>query len=207
MLYIHLLYEGLCFTKHMLGVKKIWSNITISNKQPYPILIFYSRAKMGNFFAQFFPNNTHMHYIMQASFYLSRGAKATRPSINEWLYFEWHLRKANGEWKTKWDQLHIMPQCLEKIWQPLLVRLTSNRLLNLIGILGWGVGFIPPNAFSWIKKDGDLVGTIHISKVGDAKPFKVAWEVWNWSLKFNKEKWGEKMHATCKYHELEMIYD
>lgn len=57
------------------------------------------------------------------------------------------------------------------------MKLTSNKLLNLIGILGWGVQFIPPNAFSWIKKDGDLVGIIHVSKVGYAKPFKVAWEV------------------------------
>jgi hypothetical protein len=45
------------------------------------------------------------------------------------------------------------------------VRLTFNRLLNLIGNLGWGVVFIPPIAFSWIKKDGDLVGIIHVSKV------------------------------------------
>ncbi len=57
------------------------------------------------------------------------------------------------------------------------MKLTYNRLLNLIGILGWGVGFIPPNAFSWIEKDGDLVGIIHVSKVGYANPFKVAWEV------------------------------
>ncbi len=57
------------------------------------------------------------------------------------------------------------------------MKVTSNRLLNLIGILGWGVGFIPPNAFSWIKKDGDIVGIICVSKVGYAKPFKVAWEV------------------------------
>jgi hypothetical protein len=58
-----------------------------------------------------------------------------------------------------------------------------------------------------MKKDGDLVGIIRVSKVGYAKPFKVAWEIWNLSLEFNKEKWGEKMHAICKYHELEMIYD
>jgi hypothetical protein len=52
-----------------------------------------------------------MHYIIHASFYSSRGAKATsRPSINEWLYFEQHLIKANGEWKkieAEWDQLHV----------------------------------------------------------------------------------------------------
>ncbi len=57
------------------------------------------------------------------------------------------------------------------------MRLPSNSLLNLIGILGWGVGFIPPNAFAWIKMDRDRVGIICVSKVCYAKSFKLAWEV------------------------------
>jgi hypothetical protein len=37
---------------------------------------------------------------------------------------------------------------------------TFDKLLHIIGILRWGVGFIPHNAFSRIEKDDDLVETI-----------------------------------------------
>jgi hypothetical protein len=43
----------------------------------------------------------------------------------------------------------------------------------------WGVGFIPCNAFSQIKKDDDLDETIQMSKVGYTMPFKLAWDAHN----------------------------
>ncbi len=48
--------------------------------------------------------------------------------------------------KLKWDELQAQAQQMERVKQPLLVRLASKILLGIIGILAWGVVFIPQNA-------------------------------------------------------------
>jgi hypothetical protein len=68
----------------------------------------------------------------------------------------------------------------------LLVRLASKILLGIIGILAWGVVFIPQNAWAHLEKDENLVETIWASKVVYAKPLKVTWGVQNWTLESNK---------------------
>ncbi len=64
-----------------------------------------------------------------------------------------------------------MPQ----VRQPSLVRLASKMLLGIIGILAWGVGFIPQSAWAHFEKDENLVEAIQASKLAYAKPLKVAW--------------------------------
>jgi len=59
-------------------------------------------------------------------------------------------------------------------------------MLGIIGILAWGMGFIPQNAWAHLEKDEDLVETIRASRVVYAKPLKVAWGVRNWTLESNK---------------------
>jgi hypothetical protein len=46
---------------------------------------------------------------------------------------------------------------MELVKQPLLVRLTSEILLGIIGIPAWGVGFIPQSAWARLEKDENLV--------------------------------------------------
>jgi hypothetical protein len=77
--------------------------------------------------------------------------------------------------EVEWDQLEV--QGLEKVHRPLLVKLTFDKLSSIISITKWDVGFIPHSAFSWITKDDDLVEIIQMSKVGYAKPFRLAWDV------------------------------
>jgi hypothetical protein len=48
-------------------------------------------------------------------------------------------------------------------------------LLGIIGILAWGVGFIPQSAWAHFEKDENLVEAIQASKLAYAKPLKVAW--------------------------------
>jgi len=76
------------------------------------------------------------------------------------------------------------------VWQLLLMRFISCKLIGIIDILMWGVGFIPRNVFSWIEKDDDLAKTISISmnKVGYAKPLKLAWDAHNWNLESTQEQ-------------------
>ncbi len=59
-------------------------------------------------------------------------------------------------------------------------------MLSIIGIPAWGVGFIPQSAWARLEKDENLVEAIQASKIAYAKPLKVAWGVWHWTLKFNK---------------------
>jgi hypothetical protein len=57
----------------------------------------------------------------------------------------------------------------------LLVCLAFKILLGIIGILAWGVGFIPQNGWVCREEDENLVETIQASKVAYAMPLKVAW--------------------------------
>jgi hypothetical protein len=59
-------------------------------------------------------------------------------------------------------------------------------LLGIIGILAWGVGFIPQSAWACLEKDENLVEAIWASRVAYAKPLKVAWGIQHWILKSNK---------------------
>jgi hypothetical protein len=66
-----------------------------------------------------------------------------------------------------------MPQ----VRQPLLICLASEMLLGIIGILAWGVGFIPQSAWAQFEKDENLVEAIRASRLAYTKPLKVAWGV------------------------------
>jgi len=45
--------------------------------------------------------------------------------------------------------------------QPILVKLISNQLLQVLGITIWGVGSIPCDIHRWIENDEDVTCTIH----------------------------------------------
>jgi hypothetical protein len=62
-----------------------------------------------------------------------------------------------------------MPQ----VKRPLLVRLVFEMLLGIIGILTWGVGFIPQSAWVHFGKEENLVEAFWASRVVYAKPLKV----------------------------------
>jgi len=70
------------------------------------------------------------------------------------------LIQRKKEAKNEWDQFQLEAQGLEQVRQPLLVKFTSNKLLGIINIPKWNVGFIPCNVFSQIEKDDDLVENI-----------------------------------------------
>jgi len=106
--------------------------------------------------------------------------------------------------KAEWDRLQLEAQGLEEVRQPLLVRFASDKLLSIINIPKWGVGFIPCSAFSRIEKDDDLADIIWMGKVGYVKPLRLAWDAWNWNSKSTKGKREKEMQVMCKYHESDM---
>jgi hypothetical protein len=94
-----------------------------------------------------------------------------RGKCNEKKAFDWIKKKT----EFKWDELQTQVQQLQEVSQPLLVCLTSNFLLGIIGIIAWGVGFIPQSAWMLLEKNDNLVEIIWTSRIVYAKPFKVAW--------------------------------
>jgi hypothetical protein len=72
--------------------------------------------------------------------------------------------------------------------------------LGIIGILAWGLGFIPQIAWACLENDDNLVETIRASIVAYAKPLKVAWGARNSTLESNKHNQAKEMVAISKYH-------
>jgi hypothetical protein len=63
---------------------------------------------------------------------------------------KWNEKKAfdqvKKKTKPKWDEFQTQAQQMQ-VHQPWLVCLSSDMLLGIIGILAWGVGFIPQSAW------------------------------------------------------------
>jgi len=122
----------------------------------------------------------------------------------------WNEKKVIDQAKKKakviWDWLQLEAQGLEKVYQPLLVRFASNKLLSIINIPKQGVGFILRSAFSRIEKDDDLANIIQMNIIRYAKPLRFAWGVWNWNSKSTKGKRKKEMQTVCKYHESKIIH-
>jgi hypothetical protein len=108
--------------------------------------------------------------------------------------------------ELEWDELQAQAQHMEQVKQPLLVRLTSEILLGIIGIPTWGLGFIPQSAWARLEKDENLVETIRASRIAYAKPLKLAWGAWNWTLESNKRNRIKEMDAISKYHDSKIIH-
>jgi hypothetical protein len=62
--------------------------------------------------------------------------------------------------ELKWDELQAQAQQMPHVRQPLLVCLTFEMLLGIIGILAWGVAFIPQSAWAHLEKDENFVEAI-----------------------------------------------
>jgi hypothetical protein len=55
-----------------------------------------------------------------------------------------------------WDKLVTLTKQCPPFPKPTLVKLTSEQLLQVLGLNAWGVGNVPQNATSWMKKDENL---------------------------------------------------
>jgi hypothetical protein len=78
--------------------------------------------------------------------------------------------------------------------------------LGIIGILAWGVGFIPQSAWARLVKDKNLVETIQASRIAYAKLLKLAWGAQNWTLESNKQNRVKEMDVISEYHDSEIIH-
>ncbi len=138
-----------------------------------------------------------------------------RHAMNVQILNNPHVRQKQNEQKAldkmkkkvelEWDELQAQTQQMEQVKRLLLVRLTFEILLGIIGILAWGVGFIPQSAWACLEKDENVVEIIRASRVAYAKPLKVAQGVQNWTLESNKHNQTKEIDAISKYHNSEII--
>jgi len=92
---------------------------------------------------------------------------------------KWNEKKAfdrlKKKVKLKWDEFQAQVQQMPKVKWPLLVCLAFEMLLGIIGILAWGVVFIPQSAWVRLGKDENLVEAIWASRIAYANFLKIAW--------------------------------
>jgi hypothetical protein len=79
-------------------------------------------------------------------------------------------------------------------------------LLGIIGILAWGVGFIPQSAWAHLEKDENLVEAIRANRLAYVKPLKVALGAWHWTLESNKRNLAKEINVISKYHDSKIIH-
>jgi hypothetical protein len=63
------------------------------------------------------------------------------------------------------SNFNFMQNAAHQFPKLVLVRLASSHLTNILGILRWGVGSIPPHVLAKVEKDENLASLICGSKV------------------------------------------
>jgi hypothetical protein len=76
----------------------------------------------------------------------------------------------------EWDRLQVDLQYTLEVPTLTFVKLTSNHIFQLLGMITWGVGAINPfNMKAKLECDEDLALVIQTIQAEYAKPFKGAW--------------------------------
>jgi hypothetical protein len=56
----------------------------------------------------------------------------------------------------EWDKLVIAIEQCPQLPKPILVKLSSEQMLQVLGLNAWGMGNVPRDATSWMEKDENL---------------------------------------------------
>ncbi len=76
----------------------------------------------------------------------------------------------------EWDRLQVDLQYTPEVPTLRFVKLTSNHIFQLLGMITWGVGTISPfNMKAKLECDEDLALVIQTIQAEYAKAFKGAW--------------------------------
>ncbi len=95
------------------------------------------------------------------------------------------VNRTRAKTQQKWDKLvNVVKQC-SPFPKPVLVKLTSEQLLQVLGFNAWDMG----NNISRcniMEKDEDLQKMIRSTYCVYAQHLKMAWDVKNWDRKSSK---------------------
>jgi hypothetical protein len=94
--------------------------------------------------------------------------------------------RARAKAEREWNHLVVLAKECPPLPKPPLVKLASKPLLKVLGLNAWGVGSVPRDATSRMKKDEDLQGMIWSTHCVYAWQLKTAWDVKYWDRESNK---------------------
>jgi hypothetical protein len=66
------------------------------------------------------------------------------------------IAKVKRHANLKWNRLHVALSYTLEVPTPTLIKLTSSHILQLLGMITWGVGAIPLNVQAKLKRDENL---------------------------------------------------
>ncbi len=116
------------------------------------------------------------------------------------------VSRTHAKAQQEWDKLVTFVKQCPPFQKPTLVKLTSEQLLQMLGLNAWGVGTVPQNATSQMEKDEDLQEIIRSTHCIYARRLKMAWDVRNWDRESSTANWTEQLTDVLYYHESRMVY-
>ncbi len=114
--------------------------------------------------------------------------------------------RAHVKTLREWKNLVVVAKWCPPFPKPVLVKLTSKKLLKVFGLNAWGVGSVPRNAASQMEKDEDLQGMIRSTRCVYARQLKTAWDVNNWDRESSKTSQTKQLADVLDFHESRMIH-
>ncbi len=115
-------------------------------------------------------------------------------------------RHAHAKAQREWNHLVAIAKQCPPFPKPALVKLPSLQLLKVLGLNAWGVGSVPRDATSRMKKDEDLQGMIRSTRFVYARQLKMAWDVKNWDRESNKTSRTKQLADVLDFDESRMIH-
>jgi len=91
-----------------------------------------------------------------------------------WFYRNEHkaITRAKKHATLEWDKLQGDLQYTFEVLKPTFVKLTFSHILQLFGMIAWGVGPMPFNIHAKFERDEDLTLVIWTIQTEYAKAFK-----------------------------------
>ncbi len=80
----------------------------------------------------------------------------------------------------EWDKFVIIVKQCPPLLKPILVKVTSEQLLQVLSLNAWGMGSVFQDATSRMEKDENLQKMIRSTHSTYARRLKMAWDVKNW---------------------------
>ncbi len=116
------------------------------------------------------------------------------------------ISRAHAKVKKEWVKLVTVSKQCPPFPKPILVKLASEQLLKVLGLITWGVGSVARDATSRMERDEDLQEMIRFTRCVYARQLKKAWDVKNWDRKSNKRSRTKGLINVLDFHESKMIH-
>ncbi len=117
----------------------------------------------------------------------------------------WAIAQTKTHATCKWDHLWNDGLWIKSTLMPTSLRVASSKVLILLGIPTWGVGY-PPHVMTKLTKDENFISLIWASEVCYATCLRDVWDSQNWTRSSSKKEHEKEIIWFVNHHELKMIH-